>query len=122
MANKVAVLNVVGLSGSLLPHAPKIRALGGDSGGHATLTPVLPAVTCSVQSSMLTGQPVSTHGIVGNGWFNHDQQEIQFWKQSNKLVQGEKVWDIAKRQDPGVTAAKPSLCRGRAQPPKTTAT
>ncbi|MEM6507735.1 MAG: nucleotide pyrophosphatase/phosphodiesterase family protein, partial [Planctomycetota bacterium] len=99
MPQQLAVLNVVALSGSLLKHAPRISALG----EVATLTPVLPAVTCSVQSSMLTGQPVSSHGVVGNGWFNHEQQEVQFWKQSNKLVQGDKAWDIAKRQDPSFT-------------------
>ncbi len=99
MPKRVAVLNVVGLSPSLLPHAPRISALG----AHASLTPVLPAVTCSVQSSMLTGLPVSGHGIVGNGWFNHEQQEIQFWKQSNKLVQGEKVWETARQRDPSAT-------------------
>ena len=99
MAHRVAVINVVGLSSSLLPHAPKIAALG-----HCVrLTPVLPAVTCSVQSSMLTGLTPAQHGIVGNGWFNHEQQEIQFWKQSNKLVQGEKVWETARRRDPSVT-------------------
>ncbi|MBX2851337.1 MAG: alkaline phosphatase family protein [Phycisphaeraceae bacterium] len=99
MPQKVAILNVVGLSGSLLQHAPNISALG----EQATLTPVLPAVTCSVQSSMLTGQPVSSHGVVGNGWFNHEQQEVQFWKQSNQLVHGEKVWETAKQRDPSVT-------------------
>jgi len=99
MPQKVAILNVVGLSGSLLKHAPNIRALG----DAATLTPVLPAVTCSVQSSMLTGRPVRAHGIVGNGWFNHEQQEVQFWKQSNPLVQGEKVWETAKQRDAAVT-------------------
>lgn len=99
MTHRVAVINVVGLSSSLLPHAPKIAALG-----HAVrLKPVLPAVTCSVQSSMLTGLNPAGHGIVGNGWFNHEQQEIQFWKQSNKLVQGEKVWETAKKRDPSVT-------------------
>lgn len=103
MPQKVAILNVVGLSGSLLKHAPKIRALGESSGGHATLAPVLPAVTCSVQSSMLTGQPVRAHGIVGNGWFNDEQQEVQFWKQSNQLVGGEKVWETAKQRDPSAT-------------------
>lgn len=99
MPQRVAVLNVVGLSASLLPYAPRISGLG----EHAVLTPVLPAVTCSVQSSMLTGLPVSGHGIVGNGWFNHEQQEIQFWKQSNKLVQGEKVWETARQRDPSAT-------------------
>ncbi|MEM1444594.1 MAG: nucleotide pyrophosphatase/phosphodiesterase family protein [Planctomycetota bacterium] len=94
----LAVLNVVGLSGSLLPHAPNLRRLA--ERGHATrLRPVLPAVTCSVQSSMLTGRPVDGpdgHGVVGNGWFNQEQQEIQFWKQSNRLVHGEKVWETAR--------------------------
>ncbi|MEM8495932.1 MAG: nucleotide pyrophosphatase/phosphodiesterase family protein, partial [Planctomycetota bacterium] len=94
----LAVLNVVGLSGSLLPHAPNLRRLA--ERGHATrLRPVLPAVTCSVQSSMLTGRPVdgpNGHGVVGNGWFNQEQQEIQFWKQSNRLVGGEKVWETAR--------------------------
>lgn len=99
MPQKVAILNVVGLSGSLLKHAPKISALG----DAATLTPVLPAVTCSVQSSMLTGRPVRAHGIVGNGWFNREQQEIQFWKQSNKLVDCEKVWETAKKRDASAT-------------------
>lgn len=99
MPQSVAVLNVVGLSSSLLAHAPRIAALG----NAAQLTPVLPAVTCSVQSSMLTGQPVSAHGIVGNGWFNHEQQEIQFWKQSNKIVHGEMVWDTAKKRDTSCT-------------------
>ena len=100
MPQKVAILNVVGLSRSLLQHAPKISALG----DAATLTPVLPAVTCSVQSSMLTGEPVSGHGVVGNGWFNHEQQEVQFWKQSNKLVGGEKVWETAKQRDPSAVS------------------
>ncbi len=104
MARKVAVINVVGLSGSLLPHAPRIAALGSVT----RLRPVLPAVTCSVQASMLTGLPVGGpggHGIVGNGWFNHEQQEVQFWKQSNKLVMGEKVWETARKRDPSVTCA-----------------
>ncbi|MEM1446434.1 MAG: nucleotide pyrophosphatase/phosphodiesterase family protein [Planctomycetota bacterium] len=92
----LAVLNVVGLSSSLLPHAPNLRRLA-EHGRTTRLQPVLPAVTCSVQSSMLTGLPVHEHGVVGNGWLNEPQQEIQFWKQSNRLVHGEKVWETARR-------------------------
>ncbi|MEM7577724.1 MAG: nucleotide pyrophosphatase/phosphodiesterase family protein [Planctomycetota bacterium] len=95
----LAVLNVVGLSGSLLAHAPNLRRLA-EQTTITRLRPVLPAVTCSVQSSMLTGKPVDGadgHGVVGNGWFNDEQQEIQFWKQSNRLVQAECVWDTARR-------------------------
>ena len=97
----LAVLNCVALSQGLLAHAPRLLALA--ERGQATLQPVLPAVTTSVQSAMLTGTPPSENGIVANGWFNAVQQEIQFWKQSNKLVEGEKVWHAAKARDPQFT-------------------
>ena len=94
---------VVGLNRSLITDAaPNIQAFA-NSGTLRTLKPVLPAVTCSVQSSMLTGLDVCDHGIVANGWYNHDMSEIQFWKQSNKLVRGDKVWDSARRIDPKIT-------------------
>ncbi len=106
---RVAVLNVVGLSASLLGHAPRVSAYAARTGGVTALTPVLPAVTCSVQASMLTGLPVGGadggHGVVGNGWFNAEQQEVQFWKQSNKLVRGEMVWDVAKHRAAAFTCA-----------------
>ena len=105
MAQPLAVILVVGLNRSLIgPHSPRIKAFA-DAGIVRTLKPVLPAVTCSVQSSMLTGLPVRTHGIVGNGWYNRELAEVHFWKQSNHLVHGEKVWETAKRRDPTITCA-----------------
>ena len=95
------VLNVVGLSESLLPHAPRLRALG----TVRPLQPVLPAVTCSVQASMLTGVPPASHGIVGNGWYFSDLGEVRFWNRSSRLVQAEQVWDTARRRDPTFTCA-----------------
>ncbi len=103
MARPTAVINVVGLTESLLgPHAPNLGAFR-ERGTLRRLAPVLPAVTCPVQSSMLTGTPVTAHGIVGNGWYDRDLAEVQFWKQSNRLVRGEKVWETARRRDPSVT-------------------
>ena len=104
MAQPTAVLLVVGLNRNLLDLAPRLGAFANKGAVHS-VTPVLPAVTCSVQSSMLTGLPPKEHGIVGNGWYNRDASEVQFWKQSNHLVHGEKVWEIAKRRDPTVTVA-----------------
>ncbi|MGE3106892.1 MAG: alkaline phosphatase family protein [Phycisphaerales bacterium] len=101
---RTAVILVVGLTESLLAHAPRLRAL---AGSHATrlLRPPLPAVTCTAQASMLTGQPVAQHGIVANGWYDRSLAEVQFWKQSNRLVQREKVWHEARRRDPSFTCA-----------------
>jgi predicted AlkP superfamily pyrophosphatase or phosphodiesterase len=105
MTQPVAVILVVGLNRSLIgEHSPHIKGFA-EAGIVRTLKPVLPAVTCSVQSSMLTGLPVREHGIVGNGWYNRDLAEVHFWKQSNHLVHGEKVWETARRRDPSITCA-----------------
>ncbi|HZJ71827.1 MAG TPA: nucleotide pyrophosphatase/phosphodiesterase family protein, partial [Planctomycetota bacterium] len=69
------------------------------------LRPVFPAVTCTAQASMLTGQRPSGHGIVGNGWYFHDLSEVLFWRQSHRLVQGEVVWDAARRRRPDLRVA-----------------
>src|SRR5690606_38428522 len=55
---------------------------------------------------LLTGLLPREHGIVGNGWYNREQAEVQFWKQSNHLVKGEKVWETAKQRDSAITCAK----------------
>ncbi|MHC5024141.1 MAG: alkaline phosphatase family protein [Planctomycetota bacterium] len=105
MAHPTAVINVVGLSRSLIgTDAPNLLRFAG-AGSIARLEPVLPAVTCSVQSTMLTGLPPREHGIVGNGWYDRALAEVHFWKQSNRLVGGEKVWETARKRDPSVTCA-----------------
>lgn len=104
MPHPTAVILVVGLNRSLLRHTPLLSEYARQGVIHR-LKPVLPAVTCSVQASMLTGLTPHEHGIVGNGWYNRELAEVQFWKQSNHLVGGEKVWEIARRRDPTITCA-----------------
>ena len=86
---KVLVLNVVGLTPRLLEHAPRLRAVG----AVAPLTPPLPAVTCTCQATMITGLPPSEHGVVANGWYFRDLNEILFWRHSNQLIAGKKIWE-----------------------------
>jgi predicted AlkP superfamily pyrophosphatase or phosphodiesterase len=101
---KLLLLDVVGLTPALLRHAPRLSALA-KSGFVAPVRPVLPAVTCSAQSTMLTGLPPSGHGVVGNGWYFRGLGEVLFWRQSNGLVHGERLWDTARRIRPGTTCA-----------------
>ena len=100
---KTVVLNAVGLTPNLIgEHTPRLRAFR-DAGAMAAVGPVLPAVTTSVQSTYLTGKwpgGAGGHGAVANGWYFRDECEIKFWRQSNKLVQAPKVWDVARAQDP----------------------
>ena len=102
--HQLLVVDVVGLTPDLLQHMPRLRKLA-DTGSSAVLEPVLPAVTCSVQSTFLTGLPPSGHGIVGNGWYFRELGEVFLWRQHNALVGGEKVWETIRRQDPGYTVA-----------------
>jgi len=102
---RLAVINVVGLSRSLLPHAPFLKAFA-ETHGSQVFKPAFPAVTCTAQSSMLTGTTPAQHGIVANGWYDREAAEVKFWKQSNHLVHGEKVWDRLRREVPGFTVAK----------------
>jgi predicted AlkP superfamily pyrophosphatase or phosphodiesterase len=92
----VVVIDVVGLTPALLEHMPRLTALA-ESGWSAELGTVLPAVTCSAQSTFLTGTMPRDHGVVGNGWYFRELSEIWLWRQSNRLVAGEKVWEAARR-------------------------
>jgi predicted AlkP superfamily pyrophosphatase or phosphodiesterase len=42
---------------------------------------------------MLTGLAPREHGIVGNGWYYRETQEIRFWQQANCLIRGPKFYD-----------------------------
>lgn len=103
--HKTVVINVVGLTPRLIgEHTPFIRDWAG-KGKQISVDPVLPAVTCSAQSTYLTGQMPTVHGIVGNGWYFKEECEVKFWRQSNKLVQAPKIWEVARQADSGFTCA-----------------
>ena len=103
--NRTAVLNVVGLTRRLIGNSTPFLSSLISGKRLATIGHVSPAVTCSVQATYLTGKWPSEHGIVGNGWYFRDECEIKFWRQSNKLVQAPKVWEIAKHANPTFTCA-----------------
>jgi predicted AlkP superfamily pyrophosphatase or phosphodiesterase len=69
------------------------------------LTTVTPAVTCTVQATFTTGALPREHGIVANGWLFRDLMEVWLWRQSDRLVAGEKIWEAGKRRDPAFTTA-----------------
>ena len=103
---RTLVLDVVGLTPALIgEHTPNLAAFA-KAGAQRALATITPAVTCSVQSTLLTGAPPRDHGIVGNGWYSRELAETQWWKQSNHLVTGEKVWDAGKRRDAAFTCAQ----------------
>jgi len=104
--HRTAVIDVVGLIGPMIDEAMPRLARFREQGTITSIEPVLPALTCAAQSTYLTGSMPAQHGIVANGWYNREQAEVQFWKQSNHLVSGRKIWEELAEQDKGFTCAK----------------
>ncbi|MFC0106535.1 alkaline phosphatase family protein [Kibdelosporangium aridum] len=100
----LVVIDIVGLTPRLLKHMPNVSRIA-EKGWQAELGTVLPAVTCSAQSTFLTGKMPAEHGIVGNGWYFRELGEVFLWRQHNKLVGGDKVWETARAAHPGYRAA-----------------
>ena len=104
--HRTLVLNVVGLTPELVSeHTPALRRFA-DQGALRAMDAITPALTCSVQATLTTGLLPREHGIVANGWYFRDLSEIWLWRQSNHLVAGEKIWDVARKRDPSFTCAK----------------
>jgi len=100
------VLNIVGLTDRHIgDYTPNIASFSQDRSKY-NVKPAFPALTCTAQATYLTGKDVKDHGIVANGWYDRDLAEHQFWKQSNHLVKGPKVWDLLKEKYPSFTCAK----------------
>jgi predicted AlkP superfamily pyrophosphatase or phosphodiesterase len=91
----VLVVSIPGVSPALLERATDCQCLQSlaDAGVQMSLKPCFPAVTCSVQASILTGTVPANHGIVGNGWFQRDFGKVSFWEQSSALVSSLKIWE-----------------------------
>jgi predicted AlkP superfamily pyrophosphatase or phosphodiesterase len=93
----IVLINAVGLTPRLLEHAPRLKAVAA-GGWVADMPEVLPAVTCTAQATILTGELPSKHGVVANGWLFRDTNEVRFWQQSNRLIQAEPLYATARKR------------------------
>src|SRR5262245_22449696 len=106
MIRPLVVLDVVGLTHEMIgPLTPNIQGLA-QRGFARPLEAGFPAVTCTAPSTILTGLLPRDHGIVANGWYCRELAEVGFWKQSNALVHGERLYQAARKRDGGHTTAK----------------
>ncbi len=83
---------------------PHLSALAG-SGGSIPLTPTFPCVTSPVQASMLTGKRPGEHGVIANGFYWRDREQVEFWVGRHDVIEAESFLTRLKRQRPGVTQA-----------------
>src|SRR5437773_3166327 len=105
-SKRLLLLDVVGLTPASIGDAtPNLSRLARE-GAMAPLESPFPALTCPAQASLLTGKLPREHGIVGNGWFFRDTQEVALWRQSHRLVQAEDVHARVLREIPEATVAR----------------
>jgi predicted AlkP superfamily pyrophosphatase or phosphodiesterase len=99
------LLDVVGLEQKHLDSGlvPNIAKIAG-TGEAAKLEPTFPAVTSTVQTSILSGKYPREHGIIANGLYDRGTYNVSFWEQSSSLVQAPRAWDIVKQNDSKKTA------------------
>lgn len=93
----LVLILAVGLTRKLLPHAPRLSLIA-QKGWVRDLREILPAVTCSAQATILTGDLPAKHGVVGNGWLYRDTREVRLWQQSNSLIESEPLYVTARRE------------------------
>ena len=91
---RTMVIDVAGLGRELVAEVPSLAALA-RRGMASDLEPVLPAVTCTMQATLVTGEPCARHGIVADGLYFFDTAEVRFWEQSALLASAPRVWDLA---------------------------
>src|ERR671921_1644940 len=91
----VVGLEVKHLDSGLLPNIAKIS----ENGEAAKLEPTFPAVTSTVQASILSGKYPREHGIISNGLYDRSTYNVSFWEQSSSLVQAQRVWDAVKQEN-----------------------
>ena len=102
---KLLVINAVALTEKLISDkTPNLKYYLDKSKSY--LTPPIPAVTMSSQASIMSGKPVSEHGIVANGWYFRDLAQVWLWRQPDSLIQADNFWDKIKAADPSFKVAK----------------
>lgn len=102
----IVVICCVGLTQAHLGNdTPQLSALA-SRGFAAPMAGVMPAVTTTAQTSLLTGVLPQEHGVVANGWHFRELGEVWFWRQSQKLVQAPLCWEVIRRTRPDLKVLK----------------
>ena len=113
MIDHLFLLSVPGLREQDLASMPRLRELMA-RGERAELVPSFPSVTWPVQANMLTGKLPNKHGVVANGFYWRDRQEVEMWTAWNDKIKAPQIWDLLHQHDPRLTSAVwfPMLSKG----------
>lgn len=113
MTKSLIFLSIPGLRERDLAAMPKLAALMA-AGDRAALTASFPCVTWPVQANMLTGRLPASHGVIANGFYWRDRQQVEMWTAWNDKIETPQIWDRLHLQSPKLTSAVwfPMLSKG----------
>jgi len=113
MPDTVILLSIPGLRESDLALMPHLRRLT-EHGDKTALVASFPAVTCSVQACMTTGQLPRKHGVIGNGFYWREKRQVEMWTAWNDVIESPQIWDILGQHDASIVTAVwfPLLSKG----------
>jgi hypothetical protein len=104
MSKPVILLSIPALREKDVAVMPKLRNL--TAGGEiAELTPSFPCVTCPVQANMTTGKRPGDHGVVANGFYWRERQQVEMWTAPNDCVGSPQIWDLLSHHGRGLSSA-----------------
>jgi predicted AlkP superfamily pyrophosphatase or phosphodiesterase len=104
MSDRVVLLSVPGLRKQDVSRMPALAALA--SGGElTTLVASFPCVTCPVQANMTTGRLPDGHGVIANGFYWRDKQQVEMWTAWNDCIERPQIWDLLHQHDESLTSA-----------------
>ncbi len=102
MTKKTIYLTIPGLREKDVESMPKLRdRMAG--GGIADLVPSFPCVTCPVQANITTGKLPSEHGVVANGFYWRENQQVEMWTSPNDCIEEPQIWEMLSKH--GFTSA-----------------
>lgn len=84
-----------------MPHLREMMA-GGEI---VDLVPSFPAVTCPVQANMTTGRLPDRHGVIANGFYWRDRDEVEMWTSPNDCIEAPQLWDLLYHHERGLISA-----------------
>lgn len=108
----VIFLTVPGLRRQDLDSMPNLMALFAHGSPPLTLSHSFPAVTWPAQATMLTGKTANHHGVVANGFYWRDKQQVEMWTAWNEVIHQPQIWDELKQRDISTAAWFPMLSKG----------
>src|SRR5690606_26329059 len=85
MPDRVVLLSIPGLREQDLAPVPTLAEMAA-AGDQTSLVPSFPAVTCPVQANMTTGKLPSDHGVIANGFYWRDKQQVEMWTAWNECI------------------------------------